>query len=623
MLDPEGKPCKGARLHLGYISSHGRGFHRKDWSRRGTDGDLPLGDIVWPLPVRATSAEDGTFRFTFRQADLDGRLMEEQAALPSVIAVADGKGPAWAPVGKPGTRLTLRLVADDVAVIGCILDEDGKAVRGVKVHVVCLSGLGNDSSIWAGPVPGQPRSVTTGADGRFRLTGLGSNRKVILGLEGATIEHRQISARTVKPQPGETISRKHHDLPATFTYLAAAGRRIRGVVRDKATGKPVAGVRVRAWDGFVEVISDKDGRYELTGSPKAPQSGGMLPYSLTARPQSGQPYFSAIARSTETPGLGPVTIDINLVTSIVLRGKVKVKGGGSAPAVAIVDYHPLFPNPHTRKINPFEKPASSAVVGSDGSFSLVVLPGPGVICVSAAPRDAYALGLVTRKAQAELFKDDKYPGDDDHLRLAFGEQSRGGMLQERYNAFELINPDEKETAITRDVELLPARTLTGTVVGPDGKPLTGVTVNGLRNSLESPEPLEGSSFIVKRLNPARTRKLLFRHEAKNLSALVTVRGDEKEPIAVRLMPCGSVTGRLLGKGGKPVEGIQVQLGRKGWVPGEGVSRTDREGRFRMEGLIVGDRYYVMAFLGSTGWQKEFTAGAKGNNLGDLRLVREE
>jgi hypothetical protein len=316
-------------------------------------------------------------------------------------------------------------------------------------------------------------------------------------------------------------------------------------------------------------------------------------------------------------------IDFNLVTGIVLRGKVKVKGSGRPPAIAVVDYHPLFPNPFTRKIAPFDKPASSAVVRPDGSFNLVVLPGPGVICVSAAPRDAYALGLVTRKAQAELFRDDKYPGDDDHLRVAFGEQSRGGVLQERYNAFVLINPGERETALNRDVELLPARTVAGTVVGPDGKPVTGITVNGLRSSLEADEPLDGTSFFVKRLNPARTRKLLFRHQEKNLAALVTVRGDEREPITVRLMPCGTVTGRLLGKDGKPAEGIQVQLGRQGWVPGEGESRTDREGRFRMEGLIVGDRYYVMAFLGSTGWKKEFTAAAKGNDLGALRLVRDE
>src|SRR5205807_4627487 len=117
---------------------------------------------------------------------LDGLLMEEHAALPAVIAVADGRGPCWAVVGKPAAKLTLRLTRE-VPVVGRILDEDGRPVRGVKVRVVCVVEEGRDPPPWAGPVPGQPQTVTTGADGRFRLTGLGGDRRVILGLEGATI----------------------------------------------------------------------------------------------------------------------------------------------------------------------------------------------------------------------------------------------------------------------------------------------------------------------------------------------------------------------------------------------------------------------------------------------------
>ena len=43
----------------------------------------------------------------------------------------------------------------------------------------------------------------------------------------------------------------------------------------------------------------------------------------------------------------------------------------------------------------------------------------------------------------------------------------------------------------------------------------------------------------------------------------------------------------------------------------------------MEGLMVGENYYVMAFLRPTGWKKDFTATEKGNDLGDLTLVRDE
>src|SRR5262249_30914416 len=226
------------------------------------------------------------------------------------------------------------------------------------------------------------------------LTGLGRDRRVILGLEGATIEHRQISARTANAGAGRATAGDPpgHGLPATFTYVAAAGRTVRGVVRDKATGKPVAGVRMKGWDGFVEAITDRDGRYELTGFAKAPQSRGVYAYSVIARPGTGQPYFSTGGHAEDTPGLAPLTLNLDLVGGIVVRGRVKVKGTDRKPAVAVVEYHPLFPNPHVRKIAPFGRPASSAVVGPDGSYSLVVVPGPGVLGVSAAPRDAYGYG---------------------------------------------------------------------------------------------------------------------------------------------------------------------------------------------------------------------------------------
>jgi hypothetical protein len=620
VLDPAGKPFKGARVYLRYVSPHGFGFHHKGWSRRGKEGDLPLGDTVWPLPVRATSGADGTFHFTFTRADLDARLVEEQSARPAVIAVAAGHGPGWAALGKPGAKLTLRLTRDDVPVVGRILDEDGRPVRGVKVRVVCVVEQGRRGAPWAGPIPGQPQTVLTGADGRFRLTGLGRDREVILGLEGATIEHRQISA-IVTAGAGARAPGKHHGfgLPATFTYVAAAGRRIRGVVRDKVTGRPVAGVRVKAWDGFVEAVTDKEGRYELTGTAKEPR------YTLTARPGAGQHYFSALASSDDTPGLAPVTVHFNLVGGIVLRGRVKAKSGPK-PAVAVVEYHPLFPNPHARKIAPYDRPASSAVVGLDGSFRLVVLPGPGVVCVSAAPRDAYGVGLVTREALAALFKDGKPHGDEESLTVALSDDgSRGWILQERYNALALINPGDKETALTLDVELAPARTVAGTVVGPNGKPLTGVTVSGLTAtaSLDYPQTLEGASFLVKRLTPGRTRKLIFEHRDKGLAALVTVRGNEKGPLTVRLGPRGSVAGRLLGKDRKPAAGVQVLVGPAGIVGGELKVRTDREGRFRLEGLVPGERYRLVGRVGGSWWWQKFTATAKGNDLGDLTVVRED
>ena len=58
--------------------------------------------------------------------------------------------------------------------------------------------------------------------------------------------------------------------PPTFTHTADPGRSVTGVVRDKASGKPIAGAIVRGEQPvrfpayFNTATTDKDGRYTLT-----------------------------------------------------------------------------------------------------------------------------------------------------------------------------------------------------------------------------------------------------------------------------------------------------------------------------------------------------------------------
>src|SRR6185312_5032143 len=86
---------------------------------------------------------------------------------------------------------------------------------------------------------------------------------------------------------------------ATFDYVAATARPIRGVVRDKA-GKQVSGVRVSADNTTFTTQTDRQGRFEILGYPKAPR------YLLTVTPAEGQPYFTRNHGFEDTPGLAPL-----------------------------------------------------------------------------------------------------------------------------------------------------------------------------------------------------------------------------------------------------------------------------------------------------------------------------
>jgi hypothetical protein len=371
--------------------------------------------------------------------------------------------------------------------------------------------------------------------------------------------------------------------------------------------------------------TDQDGRYELLGCLKAPPKTGVKSYTVTAQPQNGQLYFAAWDGADETQGLDAVVVDFNLMGGIELRGRVTDQATGKPLRRAVVEYWPLFPNVHVGKIPdyPGSKDAalSSAVTGPDGSYRLAALPGPGVVGVKAWPQDSYAYGLVTPKQLADLFHDGQDHGNVGMLYVAHV-RARGAILQENYSSLTLINLEEKTAFLSCDIALAPAHTLRGTVLGPDGKPLAGVTVMGLESTGGYPETLASADFLVRRVTPGRTRELVFEHKERGLGKFVTVPGDRAEPLIVQLEPYGSVKGRLVGRDNQPVPGNKLRLGRSGFVHDELPNLTDQEGRFRIDRLIPGQKYDLLSFREALGWGVNFTAASgKSKDLGDLRPAR--
>src|SRR5262249_32867506 len=78
---------------------------------------------------------------------------------------------------------------------------------------------------------------------------------------------------------------------------------------------------------------------------------------------------------------------------------------------------------------------------------------------------------------------------------------------------------------------------------------------------------------------------IFHHKGKNLGFLLKELPEEKAGLlVVKLQPCGSASGRFVDQDGKPVAGSRVAL------HGAGDVTTDKDGRFRAEGLIPGMKY---------------------------------
>jgi RNA polymerase sigma factor (sigma-70 family) len=584
VLDVEGKPLAGARLYL-----------RSDF----LDADLP---------VRATSDAEGRFRFEVSRADRIDPQSKDPKSAWEVLAVAPGYGPDWVklPEDKPAGELTFRLAKDDVPITGRVFDLDGNPVAGAKVSIRSVYAPEGDLTrvleevragrnvehqglrYWSGRLPGQPKTLTTNADGRFRLTGIGRERLVELNVTADAIQHWYLTAmtRAGKDVGGEQGGQRIYG--SSFDYLARPSRPIVGTVRERETGKPVAGVWIHGLGSLERVVTDAKGHYELPGCPKGAE------YHVMAAPKDDQPFFNADKVVADQPGLAPITADLQLTRGILVRGKVAVKKTGKRVRGSVV-YLPLYPNGNVRADGPMATSDKRVAIRADGTFTIVVLPGPGMLGVMAKNAEEYMPASVdTQPFYDEIFKKQgNFRGSRIVVHVQRGPGVfTGGVAQDSFQAIELINPDKAGAKLTRDLVVEPITRLPGTILGPDGQPLTGVRVRGLKRVGTWEPRLPTADFTVTGAHSDRPpRNLDFVHEEKRLAASLEVKGNEKQ-LTVRMKPWATVTGQLVDADGKPWAGVELR-GYTDAAPFTELSihyRTDKDGRFRAEGFVPGLKY---------------------------------
>ncbi len=576
VLDPDGKPVAGARLLL------------SSWSE---DKDDPK--------VSATARDDGRFHLS-----VPGGEIRRGAKL---VALARNLGPDWVWIdgSKSADNITLRLVPDDIPIAGRVLDLEGQPVSGASVRISWVDEV--DLKPWlADPKPVDlfghktknirpaaldvPISVTTDKDGRFRLTGFGRDRIVHLRIRGAGIENNDIEvmARTGNLHGLRLESRTVY--ASGSTIVVRPSKPIVGTIRDKKTGKPIAGIQVIHPDGnydWARATTDDKGHYRLEGV------GKQKAYSVAA---GGLPYFNLTKMNiADTPGLESITVDFTLERGVVVRGKLLDKVTGQ-PIRGRVGYLALPDNPNLKDFADLGKPQFIASdpgrTKDDGSFTVLAIPGPGVLNAT-ADDDLHYL-----RTETEVPK------------------SLGGSIPEQWHTLVPIAPSEEDAQSTvRDIILEPARSRNGTVVGPDGKPLAGARYAGLSSIVQlhfgRDTTMETASFTVGGLAPKGSRNLVFIHAEKKLAKIESVRGADEKPLTVRLEPMGTLTGRILDANGQPRSQLQVAVmlpvqredykdlpleilyDYPAWakILNREVT-TDAEGRFRAEALVPGLKYLL-------------------------------
>jgi RNA polymerase sigma factor (sigma-70 family) len=504
-------------------------------------------------------------------------------------------------------RLTFRL-RKPVTIEGRLLTPAGAPAKGVKV---VLEGLGDSKnkldSESVGPWDESedsslpelwPKSWTTDADGRFRIERIiPENMFAALLFRHPDFADDDLVVSTGLPADDQLREFKVKPADARFTHALEPARPVTGIVTDKETGRPLAGVRIEmipsrmtphlGGEIRVSVKTDASGRYRAAG-----RAGDT--FWVTACPDPASGYLPLQTQNNKWPVGGKVlNVDLALPKGRIVRGRV-VDGMDGNPIVgASVVYQPGPNNSLDRGDYDFD---DSILTDANGSFAITALPGDGLLAVE-GPTPDYIRVAVTG------------PRTDQPIARPHG--------------FAWINvPAAKDNAAAdARITLRKGVKLEARLVGPDGAPVDMAMCwceELLASQLEnwvSPGALPDGRFKLDGADPERTYRVFFVHSKRKLGARAELKYDPKGPIIVPLQPTATARGIVVDEKGRPLKETQI-------LPWIVLTKDDRElkaedfddesiaaaypiftwenlrssypAEFHYDNLIPGVRYYVGA-----------------------------
>jgi RNA polymerase sigma factor (sigma-70 family) len=527
VLDPVGKPVPDAAImvHARSTSQWSSGFHP-------SNRPVPIGDA---------------------RADRSGRFHLEAPRTSSsrydtfgVVAIAPGYGVGWAELDpdadQPAADVTLR---PEHIIQGRLFDVQGRPVQGVTISVsavrppppkvpsraLALAFLTQGPAFWwtnAHDYPAWPKPVTSDAQGRFTLRGVGRSQHVSL-----TVRDQRFALHSFEVETDGAAASQ----PLRLALEPA--KIITGRVTYSDTGKPVPHlpliVEARG-RGVMHFEADGEGRFRM--NPPANDH-----YSVAAWPAADHAPYLSFTRQFDWPkGAVEHSLDLALPRGILVHGRVTEEGSGLPIAGAAVRLMaPLQVDNGSRS------QSTSLNTAADGSFQFGALPRPGYLLIM-APSDDYVLQTVHDRVLAS-----GQPG-------AIRAYSHAGISLD-------LKPGDSSKEV--HVTLRRGVTVKGRVVGPDRQPAVDAWMLSRIHNKPSSFPsrewrgddhgiARHGRFELHGLDRDVEVPVSFFEPKSKLGATAGLSGRMAggEPVVVKLEPCGTATARLVGPGAKPLAGFQ-------------------------------------------------------------------
>ncbi|HAH46572.1 MAG TPA: hypothetical protein DCM07_17285 [Planctomycetaceae bacterium] len=464
--------------------------------------------------------------------------------------------------------------------------------------------------------PGIPSTFKTNREGRFLIPDLGKDRLAILKIKGPGIATQFIAVVTREMQLVQARPLERSDL-VNATYYGADFRLvpepdlvIDGIVRDRETGAPISaritairtGYRIKRpgynnthiRDIDLYCTTDAEGKFRIENLPRHSE------VFLNVIPEGDQPYFRTPLYFAEPEGNEPVSLDVKLRRAILFRGKITDQRTGKPVPDVRFDYFPLRSNKNAIQYLRYQAPGNAVQPmrqrfksAADGSFSLLGIPGEGIIAAQLRNPD-YQTGAGLEELKDLINKNVSTLKTYDYCSIT------------SYQTLKLVTvpPGEKEFNVELQIDR--GACVPFEVVGPDGNPLTEYTINGRPDTRT-----KGNHSTIDGFYENQTHTIFFQHRGLHLGRAVTISGVPEDGLVqkVQLEPMGTVKGQLTTEKGIPLTGSRIELLRRAIpgtdsAPNHDIIRVEKsfqcepDGDFEFHNLLVGAEYSLFSVLGS-------------------------
>jgi RNA polymerase sigma factor (sigma-70 family) len=516
---------------------------------------------------------DGNFRIVV-PADFPTWYAERQVVL-AAGATGHAPGTLAVPLRAGQANLTVNL-APSRPLRGRVVDRDAKPAVGVRLEVVRLGSAlreivqtteagrkENESRARLDNLDLWPAPAITNAAGEFEFPSLGTVRNVWLQV--------QDDRYTVQTFPAEFSDGRPID-GKPYGFMVMAGQVLQGTVTAADTGKPIPYARLTAvspnewtdaprhslhtvgrevpraarglptslyWTPWLHTVaqeagprapcSEFDARADAAGRFRLRVPSGRF-FRLEAHAPPGTPYL-ALSRVIDRKERDDLRLlNFALPRGVLVTARIREAETGQPVPRAVAYYIPDQDNAHARGEILYACDAH-AVSGSDGRLRLAVPAGRGRLCIHAPNGDFVPVPYRFNKLATD--------------RVSYA------------NAICDLDLEADRTTVELNVPLRKGVSITGKVVGPDGRPVntaimvTAQHVHPLNPATARPMPVTGGEFVLPGCEAGRTYQVLFLDADRRLGAAVDLTAGQPAPV-VQLQSCGQATARFVDNYGRPM-----------------------------------------------------------------------